>query len=474
MKHFLILIFLLFSLELESQNISPTHIGDSSLSLLKEEIRLLKENKKSSEPISEKRMTDLQNEVESKIEAYKCATKDLINLYVFFISTGIVIIGFLVNFFGKSAIKRRVEELITETAQKHIESKILETLNSKITNEVIENSIKSKSEEEINKIIASLEDKGNTAIDQIKIKGDEVIKSMLSSPPKFQVRSEQKGISDDEITIQNNKVRSDELFNLAFNSSDPRIQIELYKNVLELDPNNFNALNNMAFAHNNLNETAESILVVSKAITLNPRHYQAYSNRAQAYNLQDSLELALKDIEVAISLEPKYEYAYAVKGNILTKQGKFVEAESALNTAVQLNQFSAEAYFNRAFFYEERKEYDKSLADYEKSEGLGFDNKAMLYNNFAVLYRRKREFDKAIEFIEKARQFNPDFPNIYGTLALIYADKNEDEAFYANLKLALEKGCPVWQYLADPGFSKYRETKRLSMLIEPYKKKYFA
>jgi len=28
--------------------------------------------------------------------------------------------------------------------------------------------------------------------------------------------------------------------------------------------------------------------------------------------------------------------------------------------------------------------------------------------------------------------------------------------------------------LADSGFDKYREEKRLKMLIEPYKKKYFA
>ena len=419
-------------------------------------------------------LTDTKIETNGKYEEYKKDTKDLINLYVYFITGGVLLLGFAVNFFGKSAIKKRVEELISETAQKHIESKIVDTLNSKITSELIESAIKSKSEDEINKIISSIEKKGNHAIDQIKTKGDAVINSMLAAPPKVQIKIANKKLNDSEIKQQNNLLRADEFFNLAFNTTDPRIQIELYKNVLEIEPNNFHALNNMAVSHNNLNETKTSIELLNKAIQLNPKYFQAFANRAQAYNLQDNFVEALKDVETAISFDPKFEYAYAIKGNVLTKQGKYPEAEIALNKAVEMNPNSAETYYNRAFFYEERKEFDKSMLDYEKAETLGFANKVMLYNNMAVLFRRLKQFDKAIEFIEKAKTFNPNFPNLDGTLALIYADKNDDEMFYTNLKTALEKGCQAWNYLADPGFDKYREEKRLKMLIEPYKKKYFA
>ena len=98
----------------------------------------------------------------------------------------------------------------------------------------------------------------------------------------------------------------------------------------------------------------------------------------------------------------------------------------------------------------------------------------MLYNNFAVLYRRKKEFDKAVKYLEKAREENPDFPNIDGTLALIYADKGERENFYKHLLIALEKGCPAWNYINDPGFDKFREEEKLNKLLESYKKKYAA
>jgi tetratricopeptide (TPR) repeat protein len=105
---------------------------------------------------------------------------------------------------------------------------------------------------------------------------------------------------------------------------------------------------------------------------------------------------------------------------------------------------------------------------------LGLVNKASLFNNFAVLYRRQKRFDKAIEYLDKARKENPNFPNIDGTLALIYADKGEEENFYKYLLVALEKGCPIWKYLNDTGFNKYREQEKLKLLIESYKKKYVA
>jgi tetratricopeptide (TPR) repeat protein len=461
---------MIFSYYSFSQNTKLPNTDQNKPIILEGKIYLLQNNIDRLQKDIEK----IKNEANENISSYKKDTKDLINLYVYFITAGLIIIGFTVNFFGKSAIKKRVEELITETAQKHIESKIVETLNSKITNELIEKAIKNKSEEEINKIIESIKDKGNTAINQIKTKGDEAIKSMLASPPKIHIKLENKNLSDTEITKQNDSLRADEFFKLAFKSTDPRIQIELYKNVIEIDPNNANALNNMGVSYINLNETKDAIEVLNKAVKLNSKYYQAYTNRAQAYNLQGNFEQALKDIASSIEIEPKFYYTYAIKGNILTKQGKFPEAEIALNTAVQINPNSAEAYYNQAYFYEERKEYDKSQRDYEKAEALDFPNKSMLYNNMAVLFRRLKQFDKAIEFIEKAKQYSPSFQNIYGTLALIYADKNDEENFYSNLKIALERGCQVWNYLSDPGFDNYRGTKRLQMLIEPYKKNFFA
>ena len=248
----------------------------------------------------------------------------------------------------------------------------------------------------------------------------------------------------------------------------------MYKNVLEITPDNFHALNNIAVSHINLNEAEIAIEALNKAIDINPEYTLAYANRARAFNLLNKYDEALKDLDSAFQIDSKFEQIYSIKGNIFTKQGKYQEAEIELNKAILLNPDSPEAHFNRAYFYEERNEFEKSETDYKMAESLGMENKSMLYNNMAVLYRRKKEFDTAIEFLEKARSFSPVFPNIDGTLALIYADKNDDDNFYKYLQIALEKGCPAWNYLYDSGFDKYKNSDRLNKLLDAYKKKYFA
>lgn len=458
------------------QNPLPTNnsVTEKNINIESEIIRQQKMNEVEFGEIKS-RLDNLKEDVDKEISEYKSDTRDLINLYIFFITVGVVIIGFLINWLGKSAIKKRVEELITETIQTHAENKIVETLNSKITNELIESTIKSKSQIEIDTILDTIKKEGIDTIKDLENRGNEAIKKILSSPPKPIKIKKAKDLTDTEISEQNDVLRANEFFSIAYkNTENPRIKISLYKNVLEITPENFHALNNLAVSHINLNEPELAIKALDKAIEINPNYPIAYVNRARAYNLLNKFDEALKDLDSAYKIDPKLELIYSTKGNIFTKQGKFKEAEIELNNSIELNPDSPEAHFNRGYFYDERNELEKSEADYEMAESLGMENKSMLYNNMAVLYRRKKEYDKAIEFLEKARSFSPIFPNIDGTLALIYADKNDDDNFYKYLQIALEKGCQAWNYINDSGFDKYRDSDKLNKLLDAYKKKYFA
>lgn len=418
-------------------------------------------------------LKEFKENISKHVSEVKSDTRDLINTYIIIFTALITIIGFLINFFGKKAIKERVEEIITETAKGHIETKLLAVLNSKVTDELIEQTIKIKADGEISKTVKSIEEQGNVAITEITLKGNEAINS-LKSYPVIKENIKEVVLTDEDIQNNNSKQTANELFDLAYKSSDPRLQIELYNNVLKIEPKNIYALNNIGVAFNSLTRPEEALFHLNKAIELDSNYPQALTNRGQSHNLNGEFEKALKDLDKSINIDNDFAYSYAVKGNVLTKLSRFKEAEIILNKAVEINSTSGEAYFNRAFFFEERKQFSKSESDYKKAEELGVVNKAMLYNNLAVLYRRTKKFELAIENIERARQESPEFANIDGTLALIYADKGDDENFFKFLKIALEKGCKVWDYLYDPGFDKYRETNRLKLLIEPFQKKYFA
>jgi tetratricopeptide (TPR) repeat protein len=441
------------------------------------ELEKIKTEKKHLEKEVSKLERLIEKEISStneKLKEQKEDTKDLINIYVFFIGIVLALIGAAINFFGKIAIKKRVEQIIQNTAEEYAESKTNEVISQKVTDDYISKIIKKKGDAEIERLLNELKTKGNYTIESIKKKGNDIINSVWAAPPKHIETAIELDATDEEIKQKQENLRADEFFNLAFNTKDHKIRISLYENVLELEPENYNALNNIGVAYNDLYKFKKAIEYLSKAIKLEPNNSLAFANRANSYNQLDEFDLSISDANKSIELNQKNEWPYAIKGNVLTKQQKFIEAEEILNKSIELNPKSAVAYFNRGYFNEETKRYDESISDYLKAEELGYLNLAFLYNNLAVGYRRIKEFDKAISYIQKAREVNPDWPNLDGTMALIYSDKGDKENFYKFLKQALDKGCPVWNYLSDYAFDPYRNEKRLEKLIEPYKKNYYA
>jgi tetratricopeptide (TPR) repeat protein len=472
-KFLLILLnFTLISFSQEKDNKNNLSKPNSELiNWQKNEIEI--EKLKSENIFLKETVKELKVDFDKNLEKQSETITDKLNLYIFFIGLILTLIAWAINFFGKAEIKRRVEEIIQATAETHAINKTNQVISEKITEEYTAKIIREKGEPEITKLLSELEEKGKKTINEIREKGDNIINSVWAAPPKTNAP-----ISDtnNDVLIKkaNENIRADEFFNLAFNTSDPKVRIELYKNVIEIEPKNYSALNNIGVAYNDIYKYEEAITNLNKAIELNENYALSYANRANSYNQLNDFPNSLKDAERAIELAPNLEWAYAIKGNVLTKQGNFVEAERTLNRAIEINQNSAVAYFNRGYFNEETKRYDESIKDYLKAEELGYDNLAYLYNNLAVAHRRKKLFDEAIEYINKARNIDPDWPNIDGTLALIYSDKGDEENFYKYLKIALDKGCLVWNFLSDYAFDPYRDTEKLKKLIEPYKKNHYA
>lgn len=464
------IIFFSFTVCVAQKNIKVETNENIEIESLRQEIKLLElrvTNKNLQEKIIENKI-----EFEKKIENTKENFNDKLNTYVFFIGLILALIGAAINFFGKKVIRRRVEEIIKITATKYAKDKTDEIIANTLTQEYTSNIIRQKGEPEITKLLAELETKGKQTISAIKLKGDEVINSVWAKST-----NEESSLNDDSDNRIKRNIKQKsivEFFNLAYNTNDPKVQYELYKNVIEIDPKNTGALNNMGVSMNNMNNYEQAIEHFNQVIEIDQNYFLAYSNRAFAYSQLDNFEQGLKDANKAIEINKNHESAYATIGNIYTKQKKFVEAEEILNKSLSINPKSAIAYFNRGFFYEKSGLYEKSLKDYLKAEELKFDNEALLYNNIAVAHRRLKQYEKAIENLEKARSVNPDYPNLDGTMALIYADQGNDQKFYSHLKTALDKGCKAWNYLEDKGFDKYRNDNKLIKLLETYKRRYDA
>ncbi len=87
-----------------------------------------------------------------------------LNIYVLFITLILSIIAVTINFFGKAAIKSRVEDIIQKTAENYAESKTNEVLSKKITDEYTSKIIRESGETEIKRLLNELELKGQNII----------------------------------------------------------------------------------------------------------------------------------------------------------------------------------------------------------------------------------------------------------------------------------------------------------------------
>ncbi|GGC63237.1 hypothetical protein GCM10011387_16070 [Pedobacter quisquiliarum] len=436
-----------------SSDLPPKEAQVAKLAVQEKEIEILRSDLK-----------NLEVRLNEKVESIEDDLKDRLNLYLFFIGVLLTIIGWAVNFFGKRAVQERVEELIKDTSEIFAKKEIERLLKEAMESGYISKIVREKGDVEVQKLLTELESKGKNLIEEIRDKSDKIINSMLAAPPSI-IKPLPPNIEVPEVET----ITVEELFNMAFSSKKANVKINIYQQVLERQPNNINALNNLAVAYNDVYRYDDALIYLNRALELRPESFLALSNRANSYSQLGKLDLALADSEKAIELNPTYEWPYSIKGNVLTKKKAFMEAERALTKAIELNPMSAIAYYNRAYFMEETKRYAESQADYNEALRLGFSNVPMLYNNMAVLLRRMRNFDGAIEYINKAKAIDANYPNLDGTLALIYADRGETEDFYRHLQIALENGCHVWKYLDDYGFDSYREQEKLKLLIEPYK-----
>lgn len=469
MNKILFFIFFLLSFCLSGQN------EDS----LKSNNELWKEQKYNLEKV-EIRVENYRENADNKIAHLETRVNNKIDnvdskygYYLIFGGVLLSILVFFTTYFGRSYINTRVESIIKKTASLYSEKAIDNVLKKYTDDGIIDKLIVDKGELAIENIIAKIEKKGVIVIDDIKERGDKAISSMTAKQEEYKIE-DTFASTDEEIKKASKESRVREFFDLAFTNKDALIQIELYKTVLEIEPNHIEALNNIGVAYNNAYNYDEAIKYFNKCIKISPKYALPYANLANSYNLKDELNKASKFVNKAMKLNPKLDWSYSVKGNILTKEGKLDEAEEIFGKAIELNPKSPEAYFSRGYFYEEIGKHKASIKDYDMALNLGFQNLAMLYNNFAVVFRRQRKFKKAIKYLEKARKENPNFPNIDGTLALIYADQKDRDNFYKFLIIALDKGCQAWKYIDDSGFDEYRDEDKLIKLLNSYRKKYEA
>jgi tetratricopeptide (TPR) repeat protein len=113
--------------------------------------------------------------------------------------------------------------------------------------------------------------------------------------------------------------------------------IEAYSRVIELEPDNANALLMRGSLYHELGENDEAIADLDRSIRVDADSSEAYLRRGWCHVALDDFDLAIKDFESARHFDPKSPAPIAARGVIKIMQRQFSGGADDIELAIRLN-----------------------------------------------------------------------------------------------------------------------------------------
>ena len=142
---------------------------------------------------------------------------------------------------------------------------------------------------------------------------------------------------------------------------------ELYRQVLALDPRQFDALHLSGVIERQRGNPAQAVDLIRQALTLDPQQARAHCNLGAALQDLGQAEAALRSVETALRLDPRYALAWNNRGNTLRRLGRQQEALDSYERALALQAAYPEAWCHRAIVLNDLGRHGDAAASAEQA-----------------------------------------------------------------------------------------------------------
>ncbi|MEH2319442.1 tetratricopeptide repeat protein [Nostoc sp.] len=211
----------------------------------------------------------------------------------------------------------------------------------------------------------------------------------------------------------------------------------IWRKVLQVEPNNGKAYNNLGNALRRQGKLEEALASHQKALQLNPNDADAYVGIGNVLNAQGKIEEAIASHNNALQLNPNSATAYNGLGKVLYGKKQLDAAVAAYQKAIQLNSNYPEAYYNLGIALSHQKKLDAAVAAYQKAIQLN-PNSADSYYNLGNALTDQNKLDAAIAAYRKVIQLNPNSADAYKNIGLALSNQNKLDAAIAAYKKAIQ------------------------------------
>ncbi len=246
---------------------------------------------------------------------------------------------------------------------------------------------------------------------------------------------------------------------------------EIYKSVLQQDPDNADALNlmgvilqaagdldgaiklitratevapdfaapfvNLGNALQLAGRVDEAVDAFRSAATLAPDQAEAVNNLASALNELGRHEEALEACLKAIELTPRLGAAHTNMGNALAGLERLDEALESYEKALEIDPADSNAYYNLGNAYSDLGDLESALEHYRKSVSLDASNAEKHYNHANTALALDL-YEDAVDGFERALAIDPDYIDAHCNLGATFQKMNRTGEAIGYLERALQ------------------------------------
>jgi len=202
----------------------------------------------------------------------------------------------------------------------------------------------------------------------------------------------------------------------------------IYQQILETEPNQFDALHLLGVMAHQRGENNIALNLIMKALAIKPDYAEAHSNLGAVFRELGQLNDAVMSYQKALAIKPDYAEAYNNLGNAFKQLAQFDEAVASYQEAVEINPGYAEAHSNLGLVYRDLGKLGEAVDSYRKALAIKPDY-AEVHNNFGNLLRELGRLDEAVVNYQKALTIKPDYAEVHNNLGNAFKELGQlDEA----------------------------------------------
>ncbi len=182
---------------------------------------------------------------------------------------------------------------------------------------------------------------------------------------------------------------------------------EIYKFLAQLNPEDATLYYRTILSmYNEVKMHDKAIEAANKIIELNPNDADAVYNLGYMYFMLNKHKEAVQTFKKVLELRPNFEYAYANLGNCYFQLKNYSQALWAYKKLVEIAPENSDAWFNMAVSYMQLKRFNNALRALKETIKLR-PNYAVAYYNLAVVYMNLHDNYSARDVYKQLTKIDP-------------------------------------------------------------------